>query len=196
VSPRGVVVEGLRERLFAAAAAVLARDGPAALTGRAVTREADCATGLLYNHFGDLDRFLAEFVLDRLRPLAADAAALPGRAGRGTVAGNLTDFALARLGPGMLDTVRLALARPALLAAVPGAAAAERTPLGRAEAAVTGYLDAERRLGRVGPGADLDAVALALVGTLHHLLLGGGDGDPADRVRGVVAILVDAIVPT
>lgn len=71
MSPRGVAIEGLRERLFAAAERVLARDGAAALTSRAVTEEAECAKGVLHTHFAGLDEFVAELVLYRFRTAAA-----------------------------------------------------------------------------------------------------------------------------
>src|SRR5689334_18123327 len=79
-----------REQLFDAAERVLLRDGPNALTSRAVTTEADCAKGVLHRHFADFDAFLAELVLDRAGRIGGQAAALRESAGTGTVAGNLT----------------------------------------------------------------------------------------------------------
>src|SRR5690349_2129626 len=98
MSPRGVAIPDARERLFAAAERVLAREGPAGLTNRAVTEEADCAKGLLYNHFADLDDFVAQLVLDRFETIAAEVRPLPGMAGAGDVRKNLTGAALALLG--------------------------------------------------------------------------------------------------
>ena len=89
--PTGVHIRDVREQLFAAAERVLLRDGPGALTSRAVTTEAGCAKGVLHRHFADFDAFLAELVLDRIARLEARADALRDRAGTGTVAGNLTD---------------------------------------------------------------------------------------------------------
>lgn len=43
--PTGVAIRDVREQLFAAAERVLLRDGPSALTSRAVTSEAGCAKG-------------------------------------------------------------------------------------------------------------------------------------------------------
>ena len=73
----------MREQLFDAAERVLLRDGPSALTSRAVTTEAGVAKGVLHRHFADFDAFLAELVLDRVARIAGQAAALrdpPGRA--------------------------------------------------------------------------------------------------------------------
>ena len=77
-------------QLFDAAERVLLRDGPSALTSRAVTAEAGCAKGVLHRHFVDFDTFLAEFVLDRIARLGEQAAILRQAAGTGTVAANLT----------------------------------------------------------------------------------------------------------
>src|SRR5580700_4660424 len=55
---RGVAIPEVREQLFAAADRVLARDGPAGLTTRAVTAEAGVANGVMHRHFRDLDEFL------------------------------------------------------------------------------------------------------------------------------------------
>src|SRR5438874_11369332 len=89
--PTGIRIRDVREQLFAAAERVLLRDGPNALTSRAVTTEAGCAKGVLHRHFADFDAFLAELVLDRIARIGIQAAALRDSAGTGTVAGNLTD---------------------------------------------------------------------------------------------------------
>ena len=94
--PTGVAIRDVREQLFDAAERVLLRDGPSALTSRAVTTEAGCAKGVLHRHFADFDAFLAELVLDRVARLDGQAAALRESAGTGTVAGNLTGVLIDR----------------------------------------------------------------------------------------------------
>jgi len=94
--PTGVALRDVREQLFDAAERVLLRDGPHALTSRAVTTEAGVAKGVLHRHFADFDAFLAELVEDRIVRLGRQAEALRESAGTGTVAGNLTG-ALAEL---------------------------------------------------------------------------------------------------
>ena len=74
--PTGVAIRDAREQLFDAAERVLLRDGPHALTSRAVTTEAHCAKGVLHRHFADFDAFLAELVLDRIDRIGSQAAAL------------------------------------------------------------------------------------------------------------------------
>ena len=88
--PTGVALRDAREQMFAAAERILLRDGPHALTSRAVTTEAGVAKGVLHRHFADFDAFLAELIEDRIARIGDQAAVLRESAGTGTVAGNLT----------------------------------------------------------------------------------------------------------
>jgi AcrR family transcriptional regulator len=192
VSPRGVAIPELREQLFSATERVLARDGAGALTGRAITREAGCATGLLYNHFGDLDDFLTEFITDRMRSVAKSNETLLAQIGTGTVEANLVGFALSRFTPRMLHAVTLALARPGMIGKLRSTRSAERPPLGGAEATLVRYLTGERERGRIHAQSDPDALALALIGAIHHLLLTRPAGEPApdQQIRRLVGELL------
>jgi AcrR family transcriptional regulator len=96
--PTGVALRDVREQLFDAAERVLLRDGPDALTRRAVTTEAGVAKGVLHRHFADFDAFLAEFVLDRVERMDPQAAALREAAGTGSVTGNIGDALTALFG--------------------------------------------------------------------------------------------------
>lgn len=192
MSPRGVAIPDARERLFAAAERVLLREGPAGLTNRAVTEEADCAKGLLYNHFADLDDFVAQLVLDRFERVAAEVAPLPARAGRGEVRENLADAALALLGASGPAVAAAALSRQGVTHRVRTAWEAGAPGPDTVEDALARYLEAERRLGRVPADADCAMLALALAGTVHHLLMYGER--PADG-PGLIRRLVAALVP-
>ncbi|MFI9202927.1 TetR/AcrR family transcriptional regulator [Streptomyces sp. NPDC053048] len=191
MSPRGVAITGVRERLFEAAERVLSREGPGGLTSRAVTSEAGCAKGLLHNHFEDLDDFVAQLVLHRFRQLAEGAATLPARAGERTVAENLTDAALALLGSSGPAITALALARPTATARIRGAWQQGAPGLNAIETSIAAYLQAEQRLGRVPGSEDCAALALAVVATAHHLLMTAWpDGpDPRERLRHLVTSL-------
>jgi AcrR family transcriptional regulator len=188
---RGVAIPEVREQLFAAADRVLARDGVAGLTTRAVTAEAGVATGVLHRHFRDLDEFLASFVASRLQVIAEDAAALPGRAGRGSVIGNLTEATVAMFGESAQALMSLVAAKPEL-GAVLEHDAGSMGGLGDIERHFAAYLDAEKEAGRIGPGADTGTLAFTLLGTVHHLVLTGRGGAPGFRrqVRRIVAALV------
>ncbi|GGW54968.1 TetR family transcriptional regulator [Streptomyces lucensis JCM 4490] len=182
----------VRERLFAAAERVVERGGPGALTSRAVTAEAGCAKGLLHAHFAGLDEFVAELCLDRFARTAVKAQALSGAAGQGTVARNLDAVVLALFDSGGLAISGLAMTRPAAALRIREALEGGAPGFTAIETAITGYLEDERGLGRLPSGTDPPVVALALVGTAHHLLMTSWPGapDPRPRVARLVAALV------
>ena len=188
---RGVAIPEVREQLFAAAGRVLAREGPTGLTTRAVTAEAGVSNGVLHRHFRDIDDFLASFTASRLQAIAGDAAALPGRAGHGSIAGNLTDATVAVFGTDAQALMSLVVARPELGAALQHDAGTAGG-LGDIERHFAGYLDAEKELGRIGPAADTRTLAFTLLGTAHHLVVTGRGDAPGLRreVQRIVAALV------
>jgi AcrR family transcriptional regulator len=184
--PRGVAIPELRQQLFTAAERVILRDGPSRLSGRAVTTEAGVAAGLLYAHFTDLDDFLAAYAVDRSFVVIAAAAPLTDRAGTGDIAANLADALLAIPRDTLTTLARLLVLRPELAARVHDVLG-DDTALDAIERATAAYLEAEHRLGRLAATADPQAVALALVGALHHLVLTTGDLD--DRLRPAITAL-------
>ncbi|MEU9607402.1 TetR/AcrR family transcriptional regulator [Streptomyces sp. NPDC048057] len=189
MSPRGIAIPDLRERLFGAAERVMTRDGT--LTSRAITEEAGCAKGVLHTHFAGLDAFVAELILDRFARMAERAGELPARVGTGAVVDNLDALARAVLA---LDSavVAFSLTRPGAAQQVRDAWAAGGPGFGTVQQALDGYLRAEQERGRVAEGADTQSIALALVGTWHHLLMTGAGGpDP----RATVARVIRALVP-
>ncbi|MFG2820999.1 TetR/AcrR family transcriptional regulator [Kitasatospora sp. NPDC048365] len=192
MSPRGVAIVDVRERLFAAAERVLAREGTAGLTNRAVTAEADCAKGLLYNHFADLDDFVAQLVLDRFERLAAEVRPLPEQAGHGDVRENIARVALAMLGTQGPALTATAMSRQAVVERVRQAWEAGAPGPGAVEDALARYLEAEQRLGRIPAHADCAMLALALAGTVHHLRMHGST-QSADNPR-LIHRLVAALV--
>jgi AcrR family transcriptional regulator len=195
VAPTGVAIRDPREQLFAAAERVLFRAGPNALTSRAVTTEAACAKGVLHRHFTDFDAFLAELVLDRAARVDAQATALRAAAGTGTVVGNLTEALMTVFGPVAVAIVGLVTFRDGLRARLRQAGAARIPIVAEATAMIASYLEAERERGRVTAGADVDTVALMLIGSAH-LLFAGQDGTPpeAEAVRKVVTTVLAAVL--
>ena len=185
--PTGVALRDAREQLFDAAERVLLRDGPGALTSRAVTTEAGVAKGVLHRHFADFDAFLAEFVLDRIGRMDSQAAALRDAAGTGTVIGNLTDALTALFGSAAVAMVPLVSSRESLRARLRETWPAGIPVLTEAMVMVTSYLAAERDLGRLAPDAEVDMLAPMLIGTVH-LLWAGQDGSApeTEAVRRVV----------
>ncbi len=192
--PTGVAIRDPRGQLFDAAERVLLRDGPPALTSRAVTAEAGFAKGVLHRHFADFDAFLAELALDRIARIGDQAQALLAAAGTGTVAGNLAAALPELFSPAVLALVRLVIARDELRARL-RAATGSRIPLVSESVAMAArYLEAERDLGRIAPGADIATLAPMLVSTAH-LLFTDTDGPPPDPpaiARVVSAVLASA----
>jgi AcrR family transcriptional regulator len=194
--PTGVHLRDARQQLFEAAERVLLRDGPGALTSRAVTDEAGCAKGVLHRHFSDFDAFLTDLVLDRAARLDAQARALRESAGTGTVADNLTTALTTLFGPVPVAIIPLITFRDGLRArlrqATPGGGIAI---LAQVTAAISGYLADERERGRIAADADLDSLALSLVGGGHLLLADRDPGPPTTAAVGklVTTVLADVV---
>lgn len=178
--PTGVHLRDARQQLFDAAERVLLRAGPNGLTSRAVTDEAGCAKGVLHRHFADFDGFLAELILDRAAQLEARGRALRASAGSATVAANLTEALATLFGPVPAAIIPLITFRDELRVrlrtARPGGGMAV---LAEATSAISGYLIAERDLGRIAADADIDALTLSLVGGGHLLFTDRDAGPPA-----------------
>jgi AcrR family transcriptional regulator len=192
--PTGVAISDPREQLFAAAERILLRDGPQALTSRAVTTEAGCAKGVLHRHFTDFDDFLAGLVRDRIARLGPRADALLQAAGTGTVTGNLTAELTDLFGSVAVAVVALITFRDDLRARL-----RETTPAGvplltEAAAMLAAYLAAERDLGRLTWDADVATLAPTLLGA-GHLLFAGRDTPPAPAtVHRTVATVMASVV--
>lgn len=194
--PTGVAIRDVREQLFDAAERVLLRDGPNALTSRAVTTEAGCAKGVLHRHFDDFDAFLAEFVLDRAGRMDSQAAALRESAGTGTVAGNLTGALTALFGSVAVAIVPLITFRDELRARLRRAWPAGVPVLTDAAVMIASYLSAERELGRIAADADVDTLAPTLIGAGHLLFADRTAAPPeAGAVRKMVTTVIAGVVP-
>ncbi|GAB3851756.1 TetR/AcrR family transcriptional regulator [Dactylosporangium cerinum] len=153
-----------------------------------MTREAGVATGLLYTHFTDFDAFLTGYAVDRAFQLAGAVAGLPSRAGSGGVAGNLGDALLTTPLATLAAFTRLSALRPDL---APGVEAVLGTGgLQAVERTVADYLAAEQHLGRIPAAASPEALALVVVGVLHHVALTAAPGPASDTlIRSAMATL-------
>jgi AcrR family transcriptional regulator len=193
--PTGVALRDVREQLFDAAERVLLRDRPDALTSRAVTAEAGVAKGVLHRHFADFDAFLAEFVLDRVGRTRAQAAALQGCAGTGTVVGNLAGALTAVFGSVAVKIVALITFRFDLRVRLRRELPVGVPVLTQAAEMMTAYLAAERDLGRIAADADVEALGPTLIGA-GHLLFADQVGVPPqpDAVRRVVTTVVGGVL--
>nr|WP_203614046.1 TetR/AcrR family transcriptional regulator [Streptomyces rochei] len=178
--------------MFDAAERVLLRDGPDALTSRAVTDEAGCAKGVLHRYFSDFDAFLTDLVLDRAAQLETQASALRESAGTGTVTDNLTTALTTLFGPVPVAVIPLITFRDGLRArlrrATPGGGIAI---LAQVATAISAYLADERELGRIAADADIDSLTLSLVGGGHLLF---ADRDPGPPPTATVDKLVTTVL--
>jgi AcrR family transcriptional regulator len=178
--------------LFNAAERILLRDGPNALTSRAVTTEAGVAKGVLHRHFTDFDAFLAELVLDRIARIEHQSAALRDSAGTGTVTGNLTDA----FGSVAMAIVALIISRDNLRARLRQARSSGVPLLAEATTMIASYLTIERDLGRIAPDADVDTLAPMLIGTGHLLFADRNDTPPEPAaVAKLVAATLASVTP-
>ncbi len=193
--PTGTPIRDVRAQLFAAAERILWRDGPSALTSRAVTMEAGCAKGVLHRHFADFDAFLAQLVLDRLARLERDAEALQASAGADTVVGNLAAAVVAVFDPLAFGMLALVTSRRELLARLRPATPSGIPLMTEATLMIAAYLVAERNLGRLAPHADVDTLAPMLVGTAHLRFAGQGTTEvpQEEAVRLVEAVIGPAL---
>jgi AcrR family transcriptional regulator len=190
-----VAIRDVREQLFGAAERVLLRDGPNALTSRAVTTEAGCAKGVLHRHFADFDAFLAELVLDRIGRIDGQAAALRDSAGTGTVADNLAGVLTELFGSVAVAIVGLIISRDELRARLRQVRPTGIPLLAEAAAMIASYLAIERDLGRIAADADIDTLAPTLIGAGHLLFADRKAAPPeAEAVRKVVTTVIAGVV--
>ncbi|MGW4715730.1 TetR/AcrR family transcriptional regulator [Nocardia sp. NPDC004260] len=193
--PTGVALRDVREQLFDAADRILLRDGPSALTSRAVTAEAGCAKGVLHRHFTDFDDFLAELVTARIGAIERRAAALRESAGSGGVVEHLTTALTDVFGPVTTAIVGLITFRDELRARLRRDRPTGVPVLAEATAMIAGYLTAERDLGRIAATADVDSLAPMLIGTAHLLFADRDAGPPSrEAVGGAVSAVVGGVL--
>jgi AcrR family transcriptional regulator len=192
-----VAIRDVRQQLFDAAERVLLRDGPSALTSRAVTTEAGCAKGVLHRHFEDFDAFLADFVLDRVERMDPRIAALRETAGTGTVIDNLAVAVAALFGSVAIAIVPLITFRDDLRARLRETWPAGIPVLTEAAIAMGAYLAAERDVGRVPAGADVETLGVMLIGAGHLLFADRtGTSPEPDAVRRMVTTVLRGVVAT
>lgn len=194
----------MRERILAAAVAVIRERGIVAATTKEIARRAGVSEGSLYNHFANKTALFAAALGEVAGTARAAMAALLGSVGKGTVEGNLVRLAadMVRFYGELLPMTGPVLADPELIAwlRANGPAEARRSEAHKGTAAKTGagastgqdgdtppslpggpsqdpaagpvtghsaligYLEAERRAGRLADGAPLPFLAAALLG--------------------------------
>jgi AcrR family transcriptional regulator len=191
VVPTGIHIRDARLQLVDAAERILLRDGPSALTGRALTSEAGVAKGVLHRHFDGFDDFLVEVVDRRAARIDEQARALLASAGTSTVSDTLIDALVELFDRAVVSIIAIVTFQDGLRRRLLDAGASGIPLLSEACAMFAGYLGAERELGRIAADADADALGIAVVGA-GHLLFADTMAGPPSRER--VARVVDAII--
>jgi AcrR family transcriptional regulator len=193
--PRGVAIPEVKEHLFQAAERLLLRSGAERFSSRTIAAEAGVAKGLLFNHFADLDQFLAELVLDRARTAGRETTALTAKAGSGDVAANLADTAASLFRSPVFAIVAIVHSRPSIMARLHQTGPGRPFHLlGDVEKAFKDYLDAERTAGRIAAGIDTETLAMTLVGTLHYGFITGrvDEANVSAHIQRIVGCLSDS----
>src|SRR5918996_1429292 len=85
--------EELRSSLVAMALDLVERDGPGALTMRALARDAECAVGLIYKVFANREELVAQVIHAEFARVHTKFEALVEAAGTRTVGENLGRYA-------------------------------------------------------------------------------------------------------
>jgi AcrR family transcriptional regulator len=189
--------EELRASLIAHAQRLVARDGPDALTMRALATEAGCALGLPYKVFADRNELVLEVVHAELDTVAGISEELLNRAGTATVGANLSWFAqmlLASPAVGLAPEIARDDTR-----ADEFAAKMHQSGIGPGEweTVFARYLTAEKRAGRIAADVNVDAFGFLLAGAIHNLIMSGA-GYPRPtprRLKRLLTSTAEAIGP-
>lgn len=160
--------DSTRQRLIDATTTLVREVGYTNVTTRRIATTAGVAEGTLYRHFADKRSLFFAAVLDRNAPIVEASAALPGRAGTGTVATNLLTVLqnIALLQEDLVPLEQAMIADPSLAPPRAGLAA---TPLIGPPRDIAMYLAAEQALGRVRPDCDPTTASIALLAMLFGL---------------------------
>ena len=148
------------------------REGPAALTMRALAREAGCSVGLVYKVFDDRADLVAAVVTKEMPRLRDELEGVVASAGTRTVGRNLGRWAEALLASPAIALAHGGHGQEDLDRAVE--AAAGETGIVRAlEATVVAYLEAEKAAGRIRPDVNVGAQGFLVAGAVHNLVASG-----------------------
>jgi AcrR family transcriptional regulator len=187
----------LRRRIIAAADQVIRERGIGGTTTREIARAAGCSEGSIYVHFEDKIDLLIAVVVER-DPLFAELLDLPGRVGESGVEENIASW-LEHLLALMQDNLPIflaLLADRALFARFAARVHERRTGLLAVADAISAYIAAEQKGGRISTLADPEIIAMVLVGACRdHALstvLKGEEVRPPDVFARAVARLVVA----
>ena len=193
-----------RARLIEATKSVVREVGYAHATTKAVAEAAGVAEGTIYRHFPDKVSLFFAAALSGSQVIIEEFATLPDQAGTATVQENL-ERALIRLLEVRQDLLPLELAMmsdPEMAKRRQAMEAPELLPgLPSPPEAISAYLDAEARLGRVRSDLDSRQVSLVLLSALFGLMLAPGADptvpeDASTQIGPFVSLMLQGIEPS
>lgn len=191
--------EVTRARLIEATRAVVRDVGYPRASTRAIAQAAGVAEGTIYRHFPHKTALFFAAVLEANAPVIDRIAALPGRAGEGTVEGNLVEATvhLASLRDEIMPLELAIAADPELSAQRSEAMAAAGPSLPGPAEALAAYLAAEQRLGRIREDVEPREAAALLLGLLFALgtMPSSDAADLTARVASAVRLVVRGVLP-
>ncbi len=191
--------EATRARLIEATRAVVRDVGYPRASTRAIAQAAGVAEGTIYRHFPHKTALFFAAVLEANAPVIDRIAALPGRAGEGTVEGNLVEATvhLASLRDEIMPLELAIAADPELSAQRSEAMAAAGPSLPGPAEALAAYLAAEQRLGRIREDVEPREAAALLLGLLFALgtMPSSDAADLTARVASAVRLVVRGVLP-
>ena len=186
-----------RDAILDAAEALIESQGVAKLTTKSVAHQANLSEAAIYYHFDDKFDLVLAVIARHLPALHEVMRPLPGQVGTQTVPANLARAAsalaafwhrlLPALGPALADQA----ATPRLRAFLSERDLGPR----RGVEAMTRYLEAEQRLGRVAAMTNPSAVGTAIMGACQAIALEGRlEGRSRRWVEGQAAAITRALV--
>ena len=170
MAPRG---DATRQRLLVATQEVVRRVGHANATTRLIAESAGVAEGTIYRHFSDKVELLFAAAMNGNEAILELLAALPERAGTGSIASNLSE-ALVRLVELRRDLLPLELALrtdPEMIRRRSTLEFPADSALLLPPNAIATYLEREQECGRVRRDLDTTATAMLILAALFGLAL-------------------------
>lgn len=188
-----------REKIVEATERVLREKGLARSTTKEIARAAGYSEGTLYKHFESKEDLFLTVLDERIPSFAALVEELPVRVGRGTVQETLEEVAstaLAFYGE-IVPMAASIFSEPALLARHREGLHKRGAGPWMVNEALTAYLDAEKRIGRVREDADPEAAAAMVLGACYQRAFFRsflGEDVPAEGEEGFVEGIVQTLM--
>jgi AcrR family transcriptional regulator len=162
-----------REEIVAAATALLRERGLSSVTTRAIAEAVPCSDGAIYVHFKDRLELIMAVLEGSLPEMLVPLHALREKVGKGTPSGNLVEAV-----DGLVKFHRRVMVMLCSLVGEPELRERFRESLGgrgpeRGIATLAGYIEEEKKLGRVAAGVDAKGAARVLMASsFFHVFTG------------------------